>query len=187
MTLFYYIAANRELPLGAFGQNKTVMTVMEYITNVNPAAKEQMNMQFLLQKYPKGDVLMDIYETEEDAAGIYVSGPVVERPDSRLFHNRHVYQADPNGGSYCMTDGLKQSRPASYVTGKKCVTTLFGYLSRNMEAGDTFELYGCWADNRGRFSEKPLQELTLEINLSDLIALQEFEWKDRQFIRVTKN
>ncbi|WP_160037101.1 hypothetical protein [Paenibacillus sp. An7] len=54
MTLFYYIAASHELPTGSFGQNKTVMTIHDYIKNVNPAAKDQLFMQTLLENTRKG-------------------------------------------------------------------------------------------------------------------------------------
>lgn len=49
---------------------------LPYVTNVNPAAKDQLNMQILLEKYPKGDKLMEVYNTEEDAAGLYITGLV---------------------------------------------------------------------------------------------------------------
>ncbi|UVI33316.1 hypothetical protein [Paenibacillus spongiae] len=76
MTLFYFMAADRELQTGSFGLKKTVMTVMHYVTHVNPAAKNRPPMQFLLEKYPEGEELMEVYKTEEDAAGLYITGPI---------------------------------------------------------------------------------------------------------------
>ncbi|MGW7162633.1 hypothetical protein [Paenibacillus taichungensis] len=37
VTLFYYIAASHELPTGSFEKKKTVMTINNYVTNMNPA------------------------------------------------------------------------------------------------------------------------------------------------------
>lgn len=185
MTLFYYIAASHELPTGSFGQKKTVMTIIDYVTNVNPAAKDQLNMQILLEKYPRGDKLMDVYETEEDAAGLYITGPIT-RQSSHLFRHPFVYQVNPEGGSFKINDENKQSHPISYQTSKKCLIELFDYLRRNMEIGEDLELYSCWAYGQERFSEAPKKELDLVIELSTFRLENEFEWKEYQYISVKK-
>ncbi|MCA0755912.1 hypothetical protein KP806_12715 [Paenibacillus sp. N4] len=130
VTLFYYIAAPHELPTGSFGQKKSVMTLIDYVTKVNPAAKNQLLMQILLEKYPQGDKLMEVYETEEDAAGLYMTGPITGQDYSHVFRHPLVYQVDPEGGSFRIHDGLKQSHPLLYQTSKKCLSELFDYLRR---------------------------------------------------------
>jgi len=184
VTLFYYIAASRELPTGSFGQKKTVMTLTDYVTNVNPAAKDHPPMQILLEKYQRGDNLMEIYETEEDAAGLYITGPIPNEDFSHLFRHSFVYQVNPEGGSFQINDEIKQTHPTSYQTSKKCLTELFDYLLLNLEIGEEVELYSCWAHGRKRFFETPKKELDLVLELSTFRLENEFEWKERQFIRV---
>ncbi|KZS48850.1 hypothetical protein AWU65_24390 [Paenibacillus glucanolyticus] len=185
MTLFYYIAASHELPTGSFGQKKTVMTINDYVTNVNPAAKDQRNMQILLEKYPKGEKLMEVYDSEEDAAGIFITGPITIQA-SHLFRHPFVYQVNPEGGSFKINEEIKQSHPISYQTSKKCLIELFEYLHRNMELGEDSELYSCWASGKERFLDAPKKELDLVIELSSFRLENEFEWKERQYIRIKK-
>ncbi|MBB3126698.1 hypothetical protein FHS19_001352 [Paenibacillus rhizosphaerae] len=94
MTQYYYIASSRELPIGSFGKNKTVMTIRDYFKNKNPSAKDQIVMEALLEKDPQGDQLMEIYETELDAAGLYVAG----HPIFRDFCYRNSNEI--HGGQY---------------------------------------------------------------------------------------
>ncbi len=186
MTLFYYIAAAHELPTGSFGQNKTVMTLQDYITNVNPSAKDQHFMQVLLEKYPNGDKLMEIYETEEDAAGLYITGPITSEDYSHVFRHPLVYQVNSEGGGFVINDEMKQSHPISYLTSKKCLEELFKYLHQNMVDGESIELYSCWATGTKRFNGSPKKELSLTINLSSFRLEKGFEWKENQYIRVDK-
>lgn len=186
MTLFYYIAANRELPTGSFGKKGTVMTLMDYVTHVNPAEKDRFPMKTLLEKYAHEDKFIEIYETEEDAAGLYITGPLTGQDSSRMFKNRLVYQVNPDGGSFEMNDELKSSHPVLYQTSKKCLTELFNYLAHHMETGEEFELYSCWADGLERFNDMPKKELDLVIELTTFTLGNEFEWKERQMIRVKK-
>lgn len=179
MTLFYYIAASRELPIGSFGQKKTLMTLIDYVTHVNPAEKDHPPMQRLLEKYPKGDKLIEIYETEEDAVGLYITEPILNQDSSQLFRYPLVYQVNPEGGSFQISDEIKQSHPTYYKNSKKCLVELFEYLRRNMETGEEIELYSCWAHGRERFVEAPIKELTFQLE-------NEFEWKERQYILVKK-
>lgn len=186
MSLFYYIAAAHELPVGSFGKRKTVMTLLDYVTNVNPAAKDQFPLQILMEKYPEGDKLMEIYETEEDAAGLYIAGPIIGQDYSHVFRHPFVYQVHPDGGSFQINDEMKGSQPLGYQTSKKCLTELFDYLRRNMGAGEELELYSCWADGQERFTDTPRTELNLVLELSGFQLEDEFEWKERQYIRVIK-
>lgn len=186
MTQFYYIAAAHELPTGSFGKNGTTITLIDYVTNVNPAVKDQWTMKALLEKYPEGDKLMEIYETEEDAAGLYVSGPLTAQNYSHVFRQPIVYQVDADGGSFKIDDEMKRSQPLSYRTSLKCLTELFHYLRRNMREGEEVELYSCWADGRGRFADAPQKELDLKLDLSAFQLGDEFDWKDRQYIRVQR-
>lgn len=185
MTLFYYIAASHELPTGSFGKKKTVMTINEYVTNVNPAAKDQLNMQILLEKYPKGDKLMEVYDTEEDAAGLYITGPITMQ-SSHPFRHPLVYQVNPEGGDFEINDEIKYSHPILFQTSKKCLVELFKYIRSNLRIGEDLELYCCWAHGQERFLDAPKKELDLVIELATFQLGNEFEWKERQYISVKK-
>lgn len=186
VTLFYYIAASRELPTGSFGQRKKVMTLMDYVTNVNPAAKDNPSMQVLLKKYPQGDKLMEIYESEEDAAGLYITGPIHNEDSSHVFRYPFVYQVNPEGGGFHINDAMQQTNPTLYQSSKKCLTDLFDYLSSNLAAGEELELYSCWAHGRERFLESPKSELFRALELPTFRLENDFKWEKRQLIRVKK-
>ncbi|RED40640.1 hypothetical protein [Paenibacillus sp. VMFN-D1] len=185
MTQYYYIASSRELPTGSFGKNKTVMTIRDYIEKVNPSAKDQIVMQALLEKDPEGDQLMDIYETELDAAGLYVAGPMKSVDASCPFQHPYIYQVDPDGGSFEMNDEKKLSSPEYYQCSRKCITELFEYMGRHLEIGEELELYSCTAYGCERFSDLPNKD-DLMIDLSTFQLGDNFEWKERQMIRVRK-
>ncbi|REK76712.1 hypothetical protein [Paenibacillus paeoniae] len=186
MSLFYYIAANHELPTGSFGHKKQVMTIMEYLTNVNPSAREQFGMQVMLEKDPEGKQLMEVFETEEDAAGIYVVR-LDNAEVAKVFTLPFVYQVNPEGGSYTIDDSLQEKIPHLYIGSQKCVSTLLSYLDEQMKTGDKVELYSCWADGLERFEEQPIKELELNCTISEWSEHKPFSWKKRQLIRLVKD
>lgn len=185
MTQYYYIASSRELPTGSFGKNKTVMTIRDYIEKVNPSVKDQIVMQALLEKDPEGDQLMDIYETELDAAGLYVAGPMKSVDASYPFRQPFIYQVHPDGGSFEMSDAKKRSAPESFQCSKKCITELFRYIDRHLKTGEELELYSCTDYGFDRSWELPNKD-DLMIDLSTFQLGDNFEWKERQMIRVRK-
>lgn len=121
-----------------------------------------------------------------DAAGLYVTGPFFDQDTSPIFHHPFVYEVSPDGGSFSINNKMKLSDPVFYDTSKKCLTELFDYLNCNMEIGEEVELCSLWAFGLDRFTEPPLKELDLEIDLSSFQLGNEFEWKNRQYIRVRK-
>ncbi|GIO53999.1 hypothetical protein [Paenibacillus cineris] len=185
MTQQYYIASSRGLPTGSFGKNKTVMTIRDYIEKVNPSAKDQIVMQALLEKDPEGDQLMDIFETELDAAGLYVAGPMKSVDATCPFRQPYIYQVDPDGGSFEMNDEKKLSSPEYYQCSRKCITELFEYMGRHLEIGEELELYSCTDYGFDRSWDLPNQD-DLIIDLSTFQLGDNFEWKERQLIRVRK-
>ncbi|WP_134686059.1 hypothetical protein [Brevibacillus migulae] len=129
---------------------------------------------------------MEIYVTEVDAAGISIADPISTQETRHLFTQPFVYQVYPEFGSFRMTEEMKQTHPIQYQCSKKCLSELFDYLRRNMEAGEEIELYSCWANEHQRFPDTPKKELELLLQLSAFQLKDEFEWKERQLIRVIK-
>lgn len=105
MSLFYYMAASHELPTGSFGMKNTIMKLMDYVTYVNPEAKNHGPMKTLLENDPKGEKLVEIYETEDDAAGIYAmrdgTVPLPRAQSGNRGRNRAIFMLDGwNGALY---------------------------------------------------------------------------------------
>ncbi|MFF2090301.1 hypothetical protein [Paenibacillus sp. NPDC058174] len=184
MTLFYYIASAHELPTGSFGQNKTVMTLIDYVTHVNPAAKEQHFTQLMLERNPLK--LTEVYDTEEDAAGLYIAGPMTGQNYSHLFDHPYVYQVNAEAGDFKIDDEMKQSSPQHYQTSIKCLTELLDYLRSNLRTGEYLELFSCWTDGMDRFKNASKKEMDLELDLSSFQLGNEFEWKECQYIKVIR-
>ncbi|GGG56417.1 hypothetical protein [Paenibacillus radicis (ex Gao et al. 2016)] len=184
MTLFYYIASAYELPTGSFGQNKTVMTLMDYVTHVNPAAKEEHFTKLMLERNPHKH--MEVYETEEDAAGLYITGPMTGQNYSHLFQHPYVYQVNAEMGDFKINDEMKQTHSLYYQTSKKCLTELFDYLRANVRSGEYVELFSCWTDGLDRFKDSAKKEPDLVLELSTFQLGSEFEWKERQYIKVVR-
>ncbi|WP_338552881.1 hypothetical protein [Paenibacillus sp. KS-LC4] len=188
MSLFYYMASSHELPTGSFGMKCTTMTLIDYVTHVNPEAKNHGHMKTLLESDPKGERLMENYETNEDAAGLYVRGPMQDQETSLIFRFPYVYEVHPDGGSFEMNEEIKNASPTAYTCGKKCLTELFHYLDRNLRNGEEIELFSCWTDGLERFTEKEVQRLEpdLILEIAELLQAEAFEWKRQQYIVVKK-
>lgn len=185
MTLFYYIATNKELPTGSFGKKKTIMKLKDAL-NLYPPQKDLIPLHTVIDMSHLYDEDTDVYETEEDAAGLYVSGPLQNQDTSQHFQHPYVYQIDHDGGSFCISNQIQKLSPTSYLTGKKCLTELFSYLDRNMESGEEVELYACWAHGMNRFAEPRKSKLDLVLDLRTFELGEEFEWKEKQYIVVKK-
>lgn len=185
MSLFYYMATGRELPTGSFGKNKTTMTLNHYVTHVNPDAANNSPMRMLLQKYPAGEALMEVYETQLDAAGLFVKGPMDNAGAGHPFKLPVIYQISPEGGSFQLSRKWQKTAEA-YAASRKCLEELFAYLRRNLEPGEQAELYACWADGAERFLDQPKPGLELELDLNTFSLGEEFDWQERQFIRVKR-
>jgi hypothetical protein len=181
VSMFYYMAVGRELPVGSFGLKKTVMKLRDYLEHVNPSAGERFHISALLEKGSIEDHSIDIYETEEDAAGLIVKGPLQQEEDGWPFSHPLVYGIFPQGGQFRMDP----EQPGSGRTGQKCLSELFDYLHRNLKPGETAELYAAWADGPDRFQAPRNKKLDLELRLDTFQLGDTFKWEDRQHILVT--
>ncbi|WP_218918846.1 hypothetical protein [Paenibacillus borealis] len=129
--------------------------------------------------------MFEVYETEEDAAGLYISGPMTNQDSSHLFKKALVYQVNPDGGGFAINTGKQKLHPGAEVTGRKCLTELFHYLNSNLLPGEQVELYSCTAYGTDRFLEPRCKELDRNIHLSAFQLKEDFEWLPRQFIVIS--
>ncbi|WP_068774901.1 hypothetical protein [Paenibacillus sp. FJAT-26967] len=152
MTLYYYIAADQELPTGSFGMKKTTMKLQDAL-KLCPPQMDVTPIHSIVDLSHLYEEETDVYETEEDAAGLYVSGPLHHQDTSAYFQHPFVYQIDPDGGSFCISNQSREFSPAAYLTGRKCLSELFSYIDSNLGSGGFVELYAGWAYGSDRFSE----------------------------------
>jgi hypothetical protein len=185
MTLFYYIATDKELPTGSFGQKKTIMKLKDAL-NLQYPPNDQIPLHTVVDMSHLYDEATEVFETEEDAASLYVSGPLQNQNTSQHFRYPNVYQVDHDGGSFHISNQLRELSPTSYFCGKKCITELFSYLDRILESGEEVELYACWAHGMDRFLEPRNSKLNLVLDLNTFEVGEEFEWQERQYILVKK-
>ncbi|WP_111291539.1 hypothetical protein [Bacillus safensis] len=116
MTLHQYIGANKELPLGTFGQNPTYKPLSEL--NIRTFERKQKKPKV----YQKDESLIKVFETEEDVAGIHIAylDPVYEAIRDKFKHP-FVYQLDI----------IHSLRP------------LFLFIETELSKGETIEIYSC--------------------------------------------
>lgn len=103
-------------------------------------------MQILLEKFSKGDKLMEAYDTEEDAAGLYVNRSH-NHASLTSFSSSLCIPSEP----FEINDEIIYFHPILFQTSKKCLVELFKYISSNMKIGEDLELYCCWAHGQERF------------------------------------
>lgn len=136
MTLHHYIGANKELPLGTFGQNPTYKPFSEL--NIRTFDKKQKKSK----TYQKEDPLIEVFETEEDFAGIHIDyvDPVYEAVRDKFTHH-FVYDLDI----------IHSLRP------------LFQFIEKELSKGETIKIYSC-VD--GLETKEKDDQLDVEIDLS---------------------
>ncbi|PRR89129.1 hypothetical protein [Bacillus sp. NMCN1] len=136
MTLHHYIGANKELPLGIFGQKPTYKPFSEL--NIRTFDRKQKKPK----TYQKEEPLIEVFETEEDFAGIHITyvDPVYEAIRDKFTHP-FVYELDI----------IHSLRP------------LFLFIETELSKGETIEIYSC-VD--GLETKEKDDQLDVEIDLS---------------------
>ena len=136
MTLHHYIGSNKELPIGTIGQNPTYKPFSEL--NISMFDKKQKKPKI----YQKEDLLIEVFETEEDFEGIHIDylDPVNEAVRNKFTHP-FVYELD-------IIHSLR---------------ALFKFIEKELSKGETIEIYSCL--NELEMKEKD-DQLDVEIDLS---------------------
>ncbi|MDM5296807.1 hypothetical protein QUF51_01275 [Bacillus pumilus] len=169
MTLYHYIAANKELPLGSFGLNPTYKPISE----LNPNMSNYVQLKG--EKYQKGDQLIEVYETEEDFNGIYIDkpDPHYEAAVRDKLTHPYIYQLEI----------ILSLRP------------LFLFIEKHLSKGDTIEIYSCLNDEESKEKD---DRLDTEIDLAQMRfgkhiyfkkideLIHMFDLEDKQYVLVKK-
>lgn len=168
MTLHHYIGSNKELPLGTFGQNPTYKPFSEL--NIRAFDKKQKKPK----THHKDKPLIEVFETEENFAGIHIAyiDPVYEAVRDKFTHP-FVYELDI----------IHSLRP------------LFQFIEKLLSKGETIEIYSC-VD--GLETKEKDDQLDVEIDLTkkrfgkhiDFKEIDElidmFELENLQYVLVKK-
>jgi len=178
MSIMHFLAANKEMPLGSFGEK-----------SIKNATKDKKAIQFKNVELPEGYIPLEqvidlsdikeeeieVYSTYEDAAGIYVEKVPTENENvKKHFRNQFVYLVSANIGKFIVNDEIKKANEQMYLANKKCVSELFEYIRNNKGENEEFELYSCW------FGE---EEQERDINLDTVIELKEFQIGDNFYLK----
>lgn len=190
MSFMYHIASNKELPLGSFGGKKSY--------KLENAKKETKAFKILSADLPKSAVPLEqiidlshikedeieVYDTFEDAAGIYVENIHPSNENVRKhFKNKFIYQVSENIGKFFFDPELLKNDRETFLANRKCITTLFDCIRNNISENECIEIYTCWYGKEG---EERNYNLDTVIKLNDFIIGDSFELKEGQYILVEK-
>ncbi|RXZ81146.1 hypothetical protein EBB07_15735 [Paenibacillaceae bacterium] len=188
MSLFHYIGSAAELPIGERGSVPSAKTYREMMASPEyqkKAAERRAALGLVPSAFDLShlkDEQILVFDTEEDAAGIYIQ-PLGDwfRAIRQHFKSPFVYQLSPNWGGFTIPyrskEGAREPSPAS----EKCCRELFKLMEDYGAPAAQFELYSCWADEE-HFPRK--KELDRIIHLADFQLEDGFELLDKQYIVV---
>lgn len=186
MSQFHYIASPIELEVGSFGSNKTEIREIEIINPrlIRINLTKEIKFHFPIDKSKTVEDIkneLEVYETEEDAAGIFISSLYEGFSEVRRhFKNRFVYMISANFGDFIYTDNLNRLSIERYKANIKCKKVLFEYIRESLNQGEFMEFFSSWADEEGLERNKSLDTT---IYLDETETLSDFKIEDRQYIR----
>jgi len=185
LSMMYYLAASKELPLGSFGEKK-----------IKDAGKEVKAMKFANVQLPEGYIPLEqvidlshikedevvVFATYEDAAGIFVEKlPMENSGVKRHLKNSFIYRIQPNIGKFCIDEEIRKINEPMYLAHRKCVNELFDYIRRNKVDNEEMEFYACWY---GEEEHDRNPELDLIIDLKTFEPADKFGFKEQQYILI---
>jgi len=185
VSLYHYIGSKRELPLGQRGgvrvenkDNKSAFNIIVFKNGDPPAIPVE-------RLYDTAEIKEDeieVYDSMLDLVGIYISRLNEKNMLIRKhFENPFVYMIEPSWGGFDLSPLLKQNFPEYYKRHVKCIEELFKLMQDYGTDGDEFELYSCWINEE---NEPRDDSLTRVIDLSSFTLADNFELKDKQYIKI---
>jgi hypothetical protein len=189
MSQFHYIGSPVELPLGERGSVLSSKKHSEVLASPEYQAKrEELRLQGMTPLEDIVDLshLRDedclVYDTEEDAAGIYIEALGYWNEEIRKhFQSPYVYKISPNWGGFAVLPSHQETRPEPLNASLKCCRELFKLMRDFGAPGAVFELYTCWADEEGHPRNKKLDRV---IDLPYFQLEQGFDLLEKEYIVV---
>lgn len=189
MSRFYYIGSPVQLTCETRGLQYTMKRYGEVIAS--PAHQQKQEESRQAGRIPLGDIvdlsymkdqLIQVFETEEDAAGIVIR-ELGKQSDAirKHFRQPYIYQLAPEGGSFDVQKNVPPEWISSVRCAQKCCLELKSLLMEAAVPGESFEFYTCWAGQ-----EKWPRQTKLDRDLN----LITFEWEEglqpleKQYIRI---
>lgn len=187
MSRFHYIGSDRALPLGERGSVRSTKTYNEVKdSSEHKKQREDLRLQGII---PLDDIidlshLRDdnclIYDSEEDAAGIFVEELGYWNDEIRKhFQSPYVYRVSPNWGGFSVSPKPKDSHIGSYSASFKCCRELFKLMTDYGLSGTMFELYTCWAEEEGLPRNKKYDRI---LDLASFSLEDGFELREKEYI-----
>lgn len=155
MSVMYYIASNRELPIGESGIRKLKSAdnpkMIRFIDEEPSEGSVPLESIIDLSGIPEDEI--ECYQSYEDAAGICIREiRGVEECVRIQFQNKWVYSLQATWGNFTLNEVQKIHFPQMYKANMKCITELMDYCKRNMNG--EMELYICWAGDEGKIRDQ---------------------------------
>lgn len=190
MSIYYYIGANKELPLGSRGKKiinngynddtpKKIIKIKNCKLHEGSKPLEEI---IDMSKFKENEIVE--YETMIDAAGIYIEE--VFSTHSKIkkhFKSKYIYQIAPSFGQFWLSQKLFELDDECYLVNKKCVEELFKYIDENLGENEEIEFYSCWDSEEEMPRYKGLDKT---ININNFQIGDYFELEDKQYIVVNR-
>lgn len=127
----------------------------------------------------------NVYQTLEEAAGIYVQKSRLQPEISRkLFKYPFVYEVMPNFGKFIIVEELKFQAWDIFRANRRCIGELWAYLRQNINTGEEIEFYTGYDSGDGVQGAVEFSEV---IDLSTFILGDDFGFKMNQYLLITKS
>jgi len=177
MSTFHYIASNYKLKTGYFGYEKVNIESIRKNSPTSVIINGKVECQLGVMKDKDLEWLKDnmiVYDSEYGGAGIGVSERIVESIGvEQHISKKYIYEVSPSWGHLLSFEDQDE-------ISKKCVEFFVKYLKDEIRLGETIEFLTTWA------GEETMKLSTIiEVDLSRVNHINEFEIQDRQLIRFT--
>lgn len=185
MSLFHYIGAPRELPLGQRGGRRSEEHIQNHSSPIIMFRDGRHPMipleRFIADSEIKEEEI-EVYDSLVDLAGVYIMPIHNGNKDiKKHFTNPFVYQIAASWGSFQLNSMLKDSYPDDYKVNVRCMEVLAQLIRDYGAEGEVFELYSSWADEEYKDKDRSLTQV---LDLKCIAVLEHFELIDRQYIQV---
>lgn len=209
MSQFHYLASPFVLDTGGFGNNKIEIKELEIVNPnlilVNKTHEIHCHFPIAEDKSVE-DIIseLEVYESEEDAAGIYIYKLPKDHPIKRHFSNEFIYGVSGNFGSLLYNDTVAKvfdknyrddmnsssenkfdeeflrSCVESYKANEKCKKVLCNYIKDRLYENQYMELFSSWSDEE-ELERK--ETLDAKVYLDDIESINDLRIEDRQYVR----
>ncbi|MDF2938374.1 MAG: hypothetical protein K0Q90_3747 [Paenibacillaceae bacterium] len=192
MSRFYYIGSPVPLPCGERGLKFTMKRYGEVAATPEHQQKKEESRRSgmvpisdIVDLSYMNDRLIQVFETEEDAAGIVIRELSQYRVSIRThFRQPYVYELIPQGGGLEIPHNLPEEAAENFLSTRKCCRLLGQIFHENAVIGEYFEFYTCWAGEEEWPREKKRDR---DVDLASFVWEEGLQPQEKQYIRMFCN